>query len=987
MHSSICESSRSLKINFVLPVLLIGGLIFSSFAGADTYITITASGDNYLRSDNKAQNMGTDPLLKISQSLLSRDLLKFDATAIANAVSGKQFISAELDLYASQNWGGWGTGRELRLFRLLSTWTESGSSWNCSTANTCTWDGGNYYSTKTAQYTVTNNSTGWLFWGVTDDIAAGTSNYGWLLKKQTSSDTGDIDFASSEATNSVRWPKLVLRVRDWVPPTISCNPLTAPNSNGWHNAYVTVHCSCADANNDLTSCPADQPVISEGANQSLSFVATDARGLSSATTVTLNIDKTAPTAEIVSPANGATVAGSHVMVQGAYQDTLAGGSGVNCNGAAGGVSDGTFTADVSLGLGSNAISCSVTDNAGNSTTTTSISISRVSQLTLTFEPVADTYVGGIATPDANHGSASNLHIAAAQDMSNVLLKFSQEQLSSQIAGGHVASATLQLFVESVDPSWAASSIVDAHRMSADWEESVATLNCSNDSDLTNSAPDCDEMWNGGLYEDYVSASVSQLNAIGAKTLDVTTDVQLLQNGIEQYGWLLRKRNYDDPGSLEFTSLQGTASNKPRLVVVVDDQTCLPTTIQSVSPAWIPSDGSSKTITVSGENLNNISAVLRNGSSIPYTVVNSTTITFSDSATILETHQIQFNSSCVDGPLNVYAIEADSSLSDPIGNGPDSTTVATKCDAPPSLLTELSVGCEINPNNGLCDNPSQKKFLCYKGSKVMKLIGIGLPEAITDDNAYCSNATCMTSNINCINSSCSDTVTRDYFENARYKTTDNGHGSNMSRVWVFGASNSSSFGSESMPFPKDANGDYLVKVATATAAAQQLDTRYKNRLKQVLTEAEKNGQVILLSLFQYSGAFADPGGYAEAPWNPANSNMDNCGLPDSPGASAKIAFYNICKSANGGVCSQDNLTCLGFSERNLVNRVIDVVKKGNAGNTSFKKVFIELANEASIKTGVSNNTYLTWYKTVSKWVKNKGGYLVCLSKPWTRKRSY
>jgi len=78
--------------------------------------------------------------------------------------------------------------------------------------------------------------------------------------------------------------------------TATISPLA--NSNGWHNTDVTVTFACSDATSGVASCPAPILVTTEGAGQTITGTATDEAGNSASTAVILNIDKTAPTAEL-----------------------------------------------------------------------------------------------------------------------------------------------------------------------------------------------------------------------------------------------------------------------------------------------------------------------------------------------------------------------------------------------------------------------------------------------------------------------------------------------------------------------------------------------------------------------------------------------------------------------------------------------------------------------------------------------------------------
>jgi hypothetical protein len=88
--------------------------------------------------------------------------------------------------------------------------------------------------------------------------------------------------------------RLFITATDEVPPTITATVTPPPNAAGWHRGDVRVAFTCADGFG-IASCPEPVVVTTEGARQIVTRQATDRAGNIATASVTLNIDRTAPT--------------------------------------------------------------------------------------------------------------------------------------------------------------------------------------------------------------------------------------------------------------------------------------------------------------------------------------------------------------------------------------------------------------------------------------------------------------------------------------------------------------------------------------------------------------------------------------------------------------------------------------------------------------------------------------------------------------------
>ena len=157
---------------------------------------------------------------------------------------------------------------------------------------------------------------------------------------------------------------------DREPPTVAATAAPAPNAAGWNRQPVTVTFQCADTGSGIAACTDPRVIDSDGAAQVVSGTATDKSGNSASTSLTVSLDRVAPSLSINSPADGAIVSIAALTVTGTATDALSGLQSMTCGGTPATVTAGAFTCSVTLAAGPNAIALVATDQAGNSVTQT-----------------------------------------------------------------------------------------------------------------------------------------------------------------------------------------------------------------------------------------------------------------------------------------------------------------------------------------------------------------------------------------------------------------------------------------------------------------------------------------------------------------------------------------------------------------------------------------------------------------------------------------
>jgi hypothetical protein len=170
------------------------------------------------------------------------------------------------------------------------------------------------------------------------------------------------DMAGNTGTDSV-----VVKL-DRTQPTITAQVVTdngtprSPNAAGWYNSAVRVRFTCGDALSQIATCPADEIVTTNGANQSVSGTAVDRAGNTRSYVLGgINIDSTGPVITI----NG--VSGGDIYTLGAVPTPSCSATDSGGSGLVGGCT-GTLTGGTANGVGTYTYTATASDLAGNTTT-------------------------------------------------------------------------------------------------------------------------------------------------------------------------------------------------------------------------------------------------------------------------------------------------------------------------------------------------------------------------------------------------------------------------------------------------------------------------------------------------------------------------------------------------------------------------------------------------------------------------------------------
>jgi hypothetical protein len=290
---------RNAALSLAILVLIVAILLFPDSptvsAQSSTTVTLAASGDTYLKGGTPNTNEGASTFVRVQQSGPNRALVRFSQSEIQAAVDGGILVSAKVQMTIIDNGNNWGTtGRTVDVHRVLMDWTEGnglsgeGATWNCpkdtNIANQVPdgppWkdlgppykDGGSYVVTPTSTITITNGMSGVVEWTVTADVAAflaGTSNYGWIIRKTDEGSSGRADFASKENGVTNNRPQLVITYAS--PPISKIVFTTSPQAltAGVPSAVMTIQTQ--DANDNPANVASDTTIALSSTSHSGEF--------------------------------------------------------------------------------------------------------------------------------------------------------------------------------------------------------------------------------------------------------------------------------------------------------------------------------------------------------------------------------------------------------------------------------------------------------------------------------------------------------------------------------------------------------------------------------------------------------------------------------------------------------------------------------------------------------------------------------------------
>ncbi|MFY3740453.1 MAG: putative repeat protein (TIGR01451 family) [Candidatus Nitrosomirales archaeon] len=183
--------------------------------------------------------------------------------------------------------------------------------------------------------------------------------------------------------------------------------------------------------------------------------------------------------------------------------------------------------------------------------------------------------------DNNEGGNDMLRVQKT-GKNRIIVGFNQDAIVSAIGDRTLESARLRLHIIDTGINWGLGGNIELHKLLADWAEGNgwnagnydpfrgtvlgSTWNCAIDTAIWSYYPECSSLWDGGIYGEPTDSVTITNNLSGVIEFDVTNDVNdFLSNGYN-FGWLVKKTDEFQSGTVVFASRENGAINGPELIL-------------------------------------------------------------------------------------------------------------------------------------------------------------------------------------------------------------------------------------------------------------------------------------------------------------------------------------------------------------------------------------------------------------------------------------
>lgn len=229
----------------------------------------------------------------------------------------------------------------------------------------------------------------------------------------------------------------------------------------------------------------------------------------------------------------------------------------------------------------------ITDDTNiTSTASATVEVDEANAEPVILYPIADTFIKS-GSQNENEGGSSIVRLQSS-GKNRGLIQFSQEDIEYTIGSSENYTATLQFTITENGNNWGSNGrTIDLHKLTNPWMEGNgyivgnqpafrgtglgATWHCAIDDNIANQTDNCStSSWNmtNSTFWPFITSPSATTTIVndqeGIVEMDVTGDIQEFVNGVENFGWLIKKTDEGANGRIEFGSRETESS--PKLII-------------------------------------------------------------------------------------------------------------------------------------------------------------------------------------------------------------------------------------------------------------------------------------------------------------------------------------------------------------------------------------------------------------------------------------